>query len=88
MGLALRNADGCVFPPPTSVWNDEEPVDKAMEVLFGLYLSFRRSSMKSALVVCGILVALSAAPAFADSVSYNQGLVFARTTVRRRFRRF
>jgi hypothetical protein len=36
--------------------------------------------MKSALAVCGMLLAMWAAPVFADSVSYNQGLVFAGTT--------
>jgi hypothetical protein len=37
--------------------------------------------MKSVLVLCGLVVALFAVPAFADSVSYeNQGLVFGGTT--------
>jgi len=37
--------------------------------------------MKSLLTMCGIFVALLAAPAFADPVSYeNQGLVFVGTT--------
>jgi hypothetical protein len=37
--------------------------------------------MKSALVLCGLVVALLAVPAFADSVSFeNQGLVFGGTT--------
>jgi PEP-CTERM motif len=59
--------------------NDEPAVERADE--FDPEQVPRRWLMKSVLALCGVVVVLLAAPAFADSVSFNnQGLVFGGTT--------
>ena len=77
-----ETGNSCFSPirPADRLTGDDQPVAESAEEFDPKQVP-RRLLIKSLLTICGVYVALFAAPAFADSVSYeNQGLVFAGTT--------